>query len=44
MTSSPRVYSRIVGTGSALPERLVDNATLAAEPHVRKALDAITKP
>jgi len=31
MTSSPRVYSRIVGTGSALPERLVDNATLAAE-------------
>jgi 3-oxoacyl-[acyl-carrier-protein] synthase-3 len=25
------VYSRIVGTGSALPERLVDNATLAAE-------------
>jgi 3-oxoacyl-[acyl-carrier-protein] synthase-3 len=31
MTSSPRVYTRIVGTGSALPERLVDNATLAAE-------------
>ncbi|MCX7231219.1 MAG: ketoacyl-ACP synthase III [Burkholderiales bacterium] len=25
------MYSRIVGTGSALPERLVDNATLAAE-------------
>jgi len=24
--------------------RLVYNATLAAEPHVRKALDAITKP
>jgi len=31
MTSSPRLYSRIVGTGSALPERLVDNATLAVE-------------
>jgi 3-oxoacyl-[acyl-carrier-protein] synthase-3 len=31
MTSSPRVYSSIVGTGSALPERLVDNATLATE-------------
>jgi 3-oxoacyl-[acyl-carrier-protein] synthase-3 len=31
MTSSTRVYSSIVGTGSALPERLVDNATLAAE-------------
>jgi neutral trehalase len=25
------VYSRIVGTGSALPERCVDNATLSAE-------------
>jgi len=24
--------------------RLVYNATLAAEPHVRKALDAITRP
>ena len=31
MTTSPRVYTRIAGTGSALPERLVDNATLAAE-------------
>ncbi|MEI7445086.1 MAG: beta-ketoacyl-ACP synthase III [Burkholderiales bacterium] len=31
MTTSPRVYSRIAGTGSALPERCVDNATLAAE-------------
>jgi 3-oxoacyl-[acyl-carrier-protein] synthase-3 len=31
MTSSTRVYSSIVGTGSALPERLLDNATLAAE-------------
>jgi 3-oxoacyl-[acyl-carrier-protein] synthase-3 len=31
MTSSPRLYSRILGTGSALPERLVDNATLAVE-------------
>jgi 3-oxoacyl-[acyl-carrier-protein] synthase-3 len=31
MSSSARVYSRIVGTGSALPSRCVDNATLAAE-------------
>jgi 3-oxoacyl-[acyl-carrier-protein] synthase-3 len=31
MTTPSRVYTRIVGTGSALPERLVDNATLAAE-------------
>ncbi|MEN9316719.1 MAG: 3-oxoacyl-(acyl carrier protein) synthase [Pseudomonadota bacterium] len=31
MTTSPRVYSRIAGTGAALPERCVDNATLAAE-------------
>jgi 3-oxoacyl-[acyl-carrier-protein] synthase-3 len=32
MMSEPRsVYSRIVGTGSALPERCVDNATLCAE-------------
>jgi 3-oxoacyl-[acyl-carrier-protein] synthase-3 len=31
MTDSPSAYTRIVGTGSALPERCVDNATLAAE-------------
>jgi 3-oxoacyl-[acyl-carrier-protein] synthase-3 len=31
MSSSARVYSRIVGVGSALPERLVTNAMLAAE-------------
>jgi 3-oxoacyl-[acyl-carrier-protein] synthase-3 len=31
MTETPSVYSRIAGTGSALPERCVDNATLAAE-------------
>ncbi len=31
MTQPPRVHSRITGTGSALPERCVDNATLAAE-------------
>lgn len=31
MSSTARVYSRIVGVGSALPERLVTNAMLAAE-------------
>ena len=31
MSSKARVYSRIVGVGSALPERLVTNAMLAAE-------------
>jgi 3-oxoacyl-[acyl-carrier-protein] synthase-3 len=31
MNLSSPVHSRIVGTGSALPERCVDNATLAAE-------------
>ena len=31
MSDSPSVYSRIAGTGSALPERCVDNATLSAE-------------
>jgi 3-oxoacyl-[acyl-carrier-protein] synthase-3 len=31
MSPAPSVHSRIVGTGSALPERCVDNATLAAE-------------
>jgi 3-oxoacyl-[acyl-carrier-protein] synthase-3 len=31
MTETPSVYSRIAGTGSALPERCVDNATLAKE-------------
>jgi 3-oxoacyl-[acyl-carrier-protein] synthase-3 len=31
MTDSPSAYTRIVGTGSALPERCVDNAALAAE-------------
>jgi 3-oxoacyl-[acyl-carrier-protein] synthase-3 len=31
MTTPRNTYSRIVGTGSALPERCVDNATLAAE-------------
>ncbi|MCZ8340910.1 MAG: ketoacyl-ACP synthase III [Burkholderiaceae bacterium] len=31
MIDTPSVYSRIAGTGSALPERCVDNATLAAE-------------
>lgn len=31
MIPTPPRYSRIVGTGSALPERRVDNATLAAE-------------
>jgi 3-oxoacyl-[acyl-carrier-protein] synthase-3 len=35
MTSSSIVHSRIVGTGSALPERCVDNATLAAELSLR---------
>ena len=31
MTPTRTVHTRIVGTGSALPERCVDNATLAAE-------------
>ena len=31
MTTPTPVHSRITGTGSALPERCVDNATLAAE-------------
>lgn len=31
MSSKARIYSRIVGVGSALPERLVTNAMLAAE-------------
>jgi len=31
MSSTARVYSRIVGVGSALPERCVTNAMLAAE-------------
>jgi 3-oxoacyl-[acyl-carrier-protein] synthase-3 len=31
MTATLSLHSRIVGTGSALPERCVDNATLAAE-------------
>jgi 3-oxoacyl-[acyl-carrier-protein] synthase-3 len=31
MTETPSVHTRIVGTGSALPERCVDNATLATE-------------
>jgi 3-oxoacyl-[acyl-carrier-protein] synthase-3 len=31
MSSSARVYSRIVGVGSALPQRCVTNAMLAAE-------------
>ncbi len=31
MSSTARVYSRIVGVGSALPERLVTNAMLVAE-------------
>ncbi|MFN9775907.1 MAG: beta-ketoacyl-ACP synthase III [Burkholderiales bacterium] len=31
MIDTPSVYSRIAGTGSALPERCVDNATLAKE-------------
>ena len=35
MTTSSTVHSRIVGTGSALPERCVDNATLAAELSLR---------
>ena len=35
MTTSSIVHSRIVGTGSALPERCVDNATLAAELSLR---------
>ena len=31
MSSPDRVFSRIVGTGSALPQRCVDNATLVRE-------------
>jgi len=31
MSPAQSVFSRIVGTGSALPERCMDNATLAAE-------------